>query len=274
MLSSPLIKIFIILGLINYSDEFNVGTNNLLVRHEREASFRSDAEDLLRDVFRDQQKLENEIKESIRRDEDRIKTSTRTVLLAADKMAEAGATDIRSVEQWTTIQGELRQSINVIIDAYRRYMRFHHEICHHIENFTRSIIEKYEGELSSIDAMSAPDLVNRTIDANNPHWARYIARFAPMLNYARVHQQTLQTAVDCPGDLMTHALVYRTRIISQPQQVTRTIRIRISQPTVVQESSPNFELPCNDVSEDNGCQGCANAIALATQRFADSACQS
>ncbi|CAF4937906.1 unnamed protein product, partial [Rotaria socialis] len=80
------------------------------------------------------------------------------IMLAADKMAEAGSQDIQSAQQWTTIKDELRQGINIIISAYRRYINLHRDICEAIENFTQSMISKYEDELSTIDEMTVPTL--------------------------------------------------------------------------------------------------------------------
>ncbi|CAF3641420.1 unnamed protein product [Rotaria socialis] len=266
-----LINVLIILGSINYSYEFNIGNENL-ARYIRDASFKSDTQALLNNVFADQKQLEDKIKEAIRKDDDAIKSITHAIMLAADKMAEAGSQDIQSAQQWTTIKTELRQGINIIISAYRRYINLHRDICEAIENFTQSMISKYEDELSTIDEMTVPTLANNTVDTSSAAWARFMARFMHMLNYANVHRQTLQTATDCTGDLMTHTLAYRARIISPPALASRMIRVQLTQPDLSQYASRSFDLPCNAVNEFNGYQSCPYAIADATQQYANSIC--
>ncbi|CAF0909204.1 unnamed protein product [Rotaria sordida] len=267
MLYFQLINLLIIFGLINYSYEFNIQIKNLK-RYIRNAPFKNETQSVLNQIFSDEQQLENTVRESIRKDDDIVKVLTRNIMLAADRMAEAGSKNTKSVTEWTYIQGELRKGINLIIEAYRKYIDLHRQVCETIENFAKNMINKYETELSAIDQMSVPNSSNGDIDTNSPEWNKFVAKFLHILNYARLHQETLRTATDCTGDLMTRTLSHQSVIMNQPGPGFHQLNIRINHPVSLQYPMQSFSLPCNDISEDNGYQTCSNAIADATQSYA------
>ncbi|CAF1318115.1 unnamed protein product [Rotaria sp. Silwood1] len=264
-----LFYLLLIFGLINYSYEFNIR----IVNHERyirNAPFKNDTQILLNQIFNDEQQLDNVIRESIRKNDETIKILTHNIMLAADRMAEAGSKDTKTISEWTYIQSELRKSINLIINAYKKYIDLHRQVCETIENFAKNMISKYESELSSIDQMSVPDSSNGSIDTNSPEWNKFVAKFLHILNYARVHQETLRTATDCTSDLMTRTLSHQAMIMNQPAIISRTLNVQINHPINRQYSVESFSLPCNSINEDNGYQICSNAIADATQTYANS----
>ncbi|CAF3280379.1 unnamed protein product [Rotaria sp. Silwood2] len=264
-----LFNFLIIFGLISYSYEFNIRIDHL-ERYIRNAPFKNDTQSLLNQIFNDEQQLENTIRESIRKNDDIIKVLTRNIMLAADRMAEAGSKDTKNIAEWTYIQGELRKGINLIIEAYRKYIDLHRQVCETIELFAKNMIKKYEAELSDIDQMSVPDSSNGSIDTSSQEWNKFVAKFLHMLNYARVHQETLRTATDCTADLMARTLSHQSVIMNQPVGASRTIKVQIIHPNNLQYPVQTFSLPCNDISEDNGYQICSNAIADATQTYASS----
>jgi hypothetical protein len=261
---SQWINLFIILGLINYSYEFNL-RNNHIRRRTRETELKADTQQLLNKVIDDQDKFEDKIRESVRKDEDSVKGITRNILVAANEMAEAGASDIRNAEHWTKIQSELRNGINVIIEAYRRYIDLHRQACENIENYADKMITKYETELSTLDRLSVPTSPSGIIDTNNPRWADLTDKFSRMMEYTRIHEATLGTAADCVGDLTKRTLEHQEAIMGPS---SNTVVVRIAQPANAEYVDPGLSLPCNAVSGYNGCQSCSNAIADVTQRYA------
>ena len=131
---------------------------------------------------------------SIKKDEDAMKIITRNIMLAADHMAQAGSSNTDNVAQWVSIQSELRKGINLIIEAYRRYIDLHGQICQSIEDYAKTMIGKYEQELSVIDQMTVPTTKSDHFNTTSPEWTKFMNKFLYMLIYARAHQHTLQTA--------------------------------------------------------------------------------
>lgn len=265
---SQLINLLLILGLISYTYGYN-RENNYIRRRIRNADFKADAQGIINKVFIDQEELNTRTKDAIRQDEDAIKTVIEKIMLASERMAEAGATKTASAEQWTTIQGELRTGLNLIMDAYRRYIEVHRQICESIENYAKSMITKYESELSALDRLTVPTTPGGGFDTNNPAFMDWFYKMFHMMTYANVHQRTLPTALDCVHDLTRRELEQQQIIMSPP--VSR-VTIRVVHQAEPQNPVQNYDLPCNAPSEYNGCQSCSNAVAALTQRYATFSC--
>jgi hypothetical protein len=177
-------------------------------------------------------------------------------------LAEAGTTDITSLDEWTQIQSDLRAGINIIINAYQRYNDFHRKSFNSIEDYTNSIIAKYETELSNLDQLSPPTSLDSGMDTNDPTWRTWSYSHPRRMRYARAHEVTIETALDCVSDLTKNTYNYQQNIMGQP---TGTVTVRIgSDPSAVQ----SYNLPCNVVTAYNGFQKCATAVADLTQNHA------
>ena len=264
-----LVNLFVVVVLIRYSYEFNM-RNSGLEDSIRGAALDQSEKVLLDKVFSDQKQLEARTKELIRKDEDEVKTISENIRLAANRMAEGGAGDASNVEHWKSIQDELRKGINVIIEAYQRFIDVHQKVCGSIEDYAKGMIEKYKDELSAIDEMPVPASQDDSPPIQNSETSELIDKFLRILNYARAHQETLRTATDCTADLTQSALTHHARIINPPETVTHTIHIRITHPTAVEYDNPKISLPCNDVENYNGHQSCSNAIVATTRALASS----
>jgi len=234
-------------------------------RRTRDALLKDSTQHILDKVIGDEGRLDDKIKETVRLDEDTVKEISKKILLAARDMAEAGATHVRSVEQWTTIQGELRRGINIIIDAYIKYIDLHRKTCDAIENFAKDMITKYESELSALNHLSVPI----TRDINSLDSLGSEEQMLHLSDYTRIHAATLPIAYDCVGDLTTRTLEHQAAIFYQtPNMIT----YQLPQQRTIDYPLQTISLPCNDVSGYNGCQICSNAIAAMTQGCAANMC--
>jgi hypothetical protein len=262
---SQLINLFIILGLISYSYEYNA-KNNYIRRRTRDALLKDSTQHILDKVLGDEGRLDDKIKEAIILDEGTVKEITKKILTAAKDMAEAGATHIRTVEEWTTIQGELRHGINIIIDAYIKYIDLHRTTCDAIETFAKSMITKYENELSTLNQLSVPTL---GLDLSGRDPVGLEARMLQLSDYTRLHAATLPIAYDCIGDLTKRTLEHQSAIFYPPPNM---MTYELPQQRAIDYPVQTISLPCNDVSGYNGCQLCSNAIATMTQGCATNTC--
>ena len=244
------------------------------IRHRRDSDLKSETQAILDGLFHDQEKMEEKIKSSMREDEAAMKHITQNLMRIANEMAEIGSEDIRSAVQWTHAQRELRRGIRLIIASYHTYMHVHRRLCSEIEKFTRDMMRKYESELSALDQMTAPQSTRaEEIDFNSPNWTIYRTNYDQMQNYAHVHRQTLPFAFDCINDLIKRVVNYRSVIFYPPESSSQ----RISFPTspsnlLVGSSASEMTINCNDVSQYNGNQICANTVAQMSQQQAQMAC--
>lgn len=234
-----------------------------LRRRTRNVDLKDEGQRVLNQVMSDQERVEQEIKDAIRKDEDTIRMVTQNITLAAKKIAEFASQDVASAQQWTFIQGQIRLGINVIINGYRRFTSLHRDTCDSIETFTKKIIEKYELELSILDQLSGPSTRSGNIDTNNPNYDNSTIQFLELLKYLKFHQDTMCTAHDASLDIYLPEIA-RQRAISQ------------NVGTYQYYSGPSLAFPisCGAIAENNAGPNCAMSLASASISLLKRACPS
>ncbi len=255
---SQLINLFIIFGLISYSYGYNAR------RRSRDSEVKEETRNIFRSLMETPDVWENRVKHECESDRDTVDNICRDITEGVNRMATVGPGDSSCGTHWMKIQGSLRRGIQVIIEAYRRYIGVHRDVCQSIENFAENMILKYEAELAAIDEMTAPI---DNVDVNSEGWTRFVSRYPNMLDYARVHEETLRTAADCTADLAARTVYHQRYIVRTPPP--RVIRIVQSNP---QYAVRSLSIPCNNIEEDNGCQACPNAISDHSRSYANAGC--
>lgn len=263
------IKFLLLLAtLISYCCGYKQPIDHLR-RRTRDAQFKDIGQQMLNKVIADQGQIDEQIKQAVRKDEETVRMSTLNITLAAQKIAQTASQDVSNVEQWTIIQSQIRVAINVIIDAYRRFITLHRDTCDSVENFTKTMVEKYESELSALDRLSAPATRSGNIDNTSPDYSNFIAQLYKIMTYAKFHQNTLSTAVDAPLDMIMKELERRRTIMNGN---AGTPYYQIDQPTNVPNSDLSFPSACGPTAGDNGCQSCAKTLATVTMTLLTRAC--
>ncbi len=255
---SQLINLFILFGLISYSYEYNVP------RRSRDIELKEETKNEFRSLMENPDVWENRVKHEWDGDRDTVDNICHDITEGVNRMANAGPRDISCGAHWMKIQGSLRRGIQVIIESYRRYIGVHRDVCQSIESFAENMILKYEAELAAIDEMTAPI---DNVDLNSEGWNRFASRYSNMLDYARVHEETLRTAADCTADLAARTVYHQRYIVRTPPQ--RVIRLVQSNPDYPVRS---LSIPCHNIEEDNGCQACPNAISDHSRSYANAGC--
>jgi hypothetical protein len=261
-----LINLFIILGLISNSYEFNV-RNNDIRRRVRDAAMQEVAQDALNAAANFQTKTGEKNDQAEQDIKDALKTVCNTILQATTRMAAAGSQNIQSAQQWSSIQAELRKGINLIMGAYQQFITVHRQSCDSIEAFARGVITKYSAELSAINLMTIPTFPSDSGESDDSRWTGYRTQCLHLMRYATVQRQILPTAGDCISDLMARTVAQRSFILSPT--VTRTMFVQVAHPVITNYALQNnmnynlapYTLPCSGEDYDNGNQVCANAAA-------------
>ena len=266
-----LINLFIIFGLISYSYELNIR------RRVRDTDFEVKTQAVLDRAFKDEKQIEDKNDQYAQEFRRTIKVISVQISEAAEEMAEAGSRDVTNTDKWVNIQGKLREGINLIIGAYRKFIDVHRQSCKAIEDFANDIIDKYEKEITAINQMSVPTslIASGGDDTNKPDFGRLM----DFMLHARYHEQTLPIAADCVGDAFDRIREHRSAIMSQVAVHTTEIQVLPPVPryAVPQYVNPQYSpgrviLPCGAIDQYNGNQICANAIADRSGVYAQQAC--
>ncbi|CAF1246799.1 unnamed protein product [Adineta steineri] len=268
MLSSQLFNLFILFGLINYSYEFNV-RNNHKQRYNRDAGRGEGGMMFSGMPSENGEQHENQCNQEIEQNKRSIDDVCNGLMQSTNEMANVGSQDISCGTHWTQTQSRLREGIQVVMNAYQTFITLHQQTCQSIEAFANDMILQYKRELEAIDQMSAP---TENTDINSDSWKNFFVRVPSMISYARAHQQTLRTAADCTGDLMTNTVSFR-RTVFPLQQVVPMRVIRIYQTSgPAQNLFQNHNINCNEESGYNGCHSCANSLTRLVRTYMNPAC--
>ncbi|CAF1179248.1 unnamed protein product [Adineta steineri] len=268
MLSSQLFNLFILFGLINYSYEFNV-RNNHKQRYNRDVSKGEGGIMYGGMLSENEEQHENQCNQEIEQNKRSIDDVCNGLMQSTNEMANVGSQDISCGTHWTQTQSRLREGIQVVMNAYQKFLTLHQQTCKSVEAFANDMILQYQRELEAIDQMAAP---TDNTDINSEGWKNFLVRVPSMIIYARAHQQTLRTAADCTGDLMTNTVGFRRAIFRSPPP-TQTRVIRIMLPVSFSQSPvQNHNINCNEESGYNGCHSCATSLANVFQSYTNSAC--
>lgn len=258
-----LIKLFLILNLINYSYQYN-RQNNHIQRRIRDTDFRDSAQRIINAAVSDEDRLATAVQSESQAQQTAVRGVTQTIMQIANQMATAGVTNVTSTAQWTQIQNQLRTGLNTIINAYKTFITLHRRTCDDIERHAQDMITRYETEISTLNQLSVPTITNGMPDAD------WLLRFSQFMGYADLHRNTLDTALDCPHDLIRNVIQQRQIMMYPP--TTGTVTYRITNAVIPGTTSQDYSIPCNQPQEVNLCQICAKTLADLSRSYATNAC--
>jgi len=268
MLSAQWMNLVIILGLISYSYEYN-RRHEQIRRRTRDSGLRYTAQAEINSIMNDDARLEDAVKDQMRKNDDITREITQKIMEAARKIADMGVQEVARLEQWTVIQQEIRRGLNVVIAAYRSFIRLQRATCDSLEAFSNDIITKYESELTAIDQLTPPTLSTGGIDTTNPLFALFRDKLLAMSNYGQFRGLTFPTDVDCPHDLLTRTLVQRAAVTAP---VTTTYYVQVPPTNVVRSTDPGIPISCGSLAEYNGYQSCPYSIVNQARTLFTNAC--
>lgn len=261
-------NVVLLAALISYSYGYHQQMDHLR-RRTRDAVAKESAQKLVQTMFQDEARLDAQRKEALKKDERDIHAITQKIFLAAQKIAEAGVRDVANAQQWILIQSGIRDGLNVIISAYRRYNDLHRETCQSIENFTNSMIKKYEMELLALNRLTFPNIPSGIVETNNSTIHNFMIQLLNILMYAKIHENTLPRALDAIADRTYEMSAKRT---AEANVQTHTVNIELRSSADVLIPSQPFTFSCGALSENNACPECSSSIATTTGQWLENAC--
>ncbi len=286
-------NLVIILGLISYSYGYNRRKEQSR-RRAREDSLRLVAHDGLGAILNDDEQLERNVRREMEESERIMEDLSRDIKGIASGMADMAVQEVITLQRWVTIQVSMRKGFNLIIDAYRRFIKLQRATCDFLEAFANDIINKYESELNAINQLTPPTLATGGIDISSPRFGMFRDRFNDLLQYINFNGGAFRTALDCPNDLSRSIFATRAAVTTP---ITRAIYVPVAptvavqppqtvlvqqqpnvivqqQPTVVRSIDQSAAIYCGQTSDYNGCQSCPYSIIDQSQQLFNQACQS
>ena len=256
-------NVVLLAGLISYSYGYHQR------RRTRETPVKETAKKLVQKMLQDEAAMEAQTKDALRKDEHDIQANTQTIFLAVQKIAEAGVRDVANAQQWASIQSAIRNGITVIIRAYQRYNNLHRETCQSIENFTISMINKYETELAALNKLTLPNIPSGNVENNSSAINNFMTQLLNILMYAKIHENTLARALDAIAD-RTHELSAKRTAETNVQTHTVNIELRSLTDAFIPNQPVTFS--CGSLSENNACAACPLSIAATSGQWLENAC--
>lgn len=247
-------------------------------RQVREADLKVGAQNAVNSMMRGEKQLSEELDESMKASATAMKQVSNSIQKAALAMVQAGSQNTKSVEHWSKVQSDLRKGINIVIDAYRNYVKVQERICEKLQTFAKEMIEKYENEISMLNKMtpaSASDDSESKDGKDDRKMDDFLKKFYNLLSYGNIRHQTLNLDLDSIHDLTRSTLTHYQTVVLPPTNPPATHIIHYQQvmpnPTMELQTSP-LVIPCADISDYNGNQMCPRALADVAQQQAKLAC--
>ena len=223
---------------------------------------------LFAQLARDVNDTTNHIQVWLNKTEESVKKITKSIAEGLVMIGKAGMKNETVIEQWKSMKSELRNGINLIIDAYEKYLALHKKLLEDINTYVQGLIKKYKAEGLAVERMVPPSLSDPTQLVSDDLQKILNSYFL----YAHQYGYTLSYGFDAAKDSFQNAIKYHTDLFYPSDPPMQYIPPSVYFGNAGQYETDPTGIYCDAIDQNNGNRGCADSVAEASFRQAHLSC--